>query len=104
MAVIETNRLKLHTYLKTLTDNVYYQPPENLKMSYPAILYSRDDIDNAFANNKVYMQQHVYQITVIDEDPDSELVEQVSQMPTARFERHYTADNLNHDVFVVNFL
>ena len=28
------------------SDNVYYQPPESVKMKYPAIVYTRDSIDN----------------------------------------------------------
>ena len=72
-------------------------------MKYPAIKYSRDDIQNTFANNNVYMQQYAYEITVIDEDPDSEIVDKISKLPTARFERHYTSDDLNHDIYKIIF-
>jgi hypothetical protein len=80
-------------------DHVYYQPPSNIQMMYPAICFSRNDIDNRFANNSVYAQQHSYEIIVIDKNPESEIVEKVSKLPRVRFERHYVADNLNHDVF-----
>ena len=83
--------------------NVYFQPPASVKMHYPAIRYSREDIENTIADNKVYLQSHVYQITVIDEEPDSEIVKKVSQLPTARFEQHFTKDNLNHDVFILHY-
>ena len=68
----EQRRLELHELLAELlgSRNVYYQPPESVRMKYPAIKYSRDDIQNTFANNNVYMQQYAYEITVIDEDPD----------------------------------
>jgi len=72
-------------------------------MVYPAIVYSRNDIINSFADDKVYNQTHSYQLTVIDEDPDSEIVQNVSKLPTCRFDRHYESDNLNHDVFVINY-
>ena len=42
-------------------------------------------------------------VTVIDSDPDSSLVGKVASMPTSRFNRHYTKDNLNHDVFEIFF-
>ena len=33
----------------------YFQPPESVKMSYPAIVYSLDDIDKTYANDGVYL-------------------------------------------------
>lgn len=95
------SRLDLQTFLENLlgSRNVYYQPPESIKMSYPAIVYERDNIRNDFANNFVYMQSHSYQITVIDYDPDSEIVKRVSALPMCSFSRHFVSDNLNHDVF-----
>lgn len=83
--------------------NVYFQPPESIKMQYPAIVYSRDDIENNHANNGVYMQSTAYNIIVIDPDPDSEVVQKVSKLPTCMFDRHYAADNLNHDSFTIYY-
>lgn len=83
--------------------NVYFQPPESIKMKYPAIVYSRDDIDNSFANDSVYMQSLAYSVTVIDSDPDSEIVAKVSRLPRCQYDRHYKADNLNHDMFIIYY-
>lgn len=83
--------------------NVYFQPPESIKMKYPAIVYSRDDIDNSFANDSVYMQSLAYSVTVIDSDPDSEIVAKVSKLPRCQYDRHYKADNLNHDMFTIYY-
>lgn len=98
-------RLKLHEVLVGIlgSRNVYYQPPANVKMNYPAIRYERASIDNAPADNRTYKQDNLYQITVIDPNPDSRIVYRVSQLPRIRFDRHYTADNLNHDVFTLYF-
>ena len=95
------DRPSLNDYFKRITDNVYYQPPVNIQMKYPAIRYSRNNIDNTFANDGVYYQQRSYEVTVIDYNPDSPIVDAVSKMPTARFNRHYTTDGLNHDVFII---
>lgn len=81
------------------SENVYFQPPEDMKLSYPAIVYSRDDIQNTHANDGVYHQNNLYSITVIDRDPDSEIVSKISTLPLCRYSRNYKADNLNHDVF-----
>lgn len=95
------SRLNLQTELETILGscNVYYQPPESVKMKYPAIVYSRKNIDNIFADDTVYTQNHSYELTVIDPNPDSEIVMKVSRLPACTFDRHYTVDNLNHDVF-----
>lgn len=72
-------------------------------MQYPAIVYSREDIENEHANNGVYMQSTAYKVIVIDADPDSEVVDKVSKLPQCTFDRHYAADNLNHDSFTLYF-
>ena len=99
------SRLDLQTKLEELlgSRNVYFQPPESVKLNYPAIVYSRSDIENTFANNGVYRQSLVYQVTLIDKNPDSDLVAKVSRLPMCRFDRHFKADNLNHDVFTLYF-
>ena len=98
-------RLELQTMLETLlgSRNVYFQPPASVKMSYPAIVYSRSKIDNKHANNKVYLQHKAYRVTVIDKNPDSPIVDSVLKLPLCSFQQHYTSDNLNHDVFLLYY-
>lgn len=98
-------RPNLHTQLVNLlgSRNVYFQPPPSVQMRYPAIIYSRSDIDTKYANNAVYLNDVAYQITVIDSDPDSEIVMKVANLPKCRFNRHYVSDNLNHDVFTIYY-
>ena len=95
------SRLKLHEILCEIAKNVYYQPPNTVKMKYPAIVYARENINNTFANDSVYAQSDSYIITVIDENPDSEIVKAISKLPRCRFNRHFTSDNLNHDTFTI---
>lgn len=82
---------------------VYYQPPPSIMMHYPCIVYNRSDIRNLHADNLPYRQGHLYDLTVIDEDPDSEIVTRVSKLSRCRYDRHYTADELNHDVFTIYY-
>lgn len=98
-----SQRLKLHEVLCDIlgSRNAYYQPPASVRMNYPAIVYSRYDIKNTPADNVPYKQDHMYQLIVIDSDPDSEIVHKVSQLPMCRFDRHYASENLNHDVFTI---
>ena len=99
------SRLKLQTLLEEIlgSRNVYFQPPESVKMNYPAIVYGLEDIKNTFANDRVYLSKRKYLITVIDEDPDSPIVGRVASLPSCRFNRHFESDNLNHDVFILQF-
>lgn len=98
-------RLDLQDLLVTLlgSDNVYFQPPPTVKMDYPCIIYRRDNIDIVFADNSTYKNKRRYQVTVVDRDPDSNLIEKVAALPLCSYERFYTADNLNHDVFNLFF-
>lgn len=102
MATID-GRLTLHEILCEVlgSRNVYFQPPENLKMSYPAIVYSRDDLEDTSANNSAYIRKTGYMVTLIDRDPDNGALDLLRGLPYCRFDRHYTSDNLNHDVFTI---
>lgn len=96
-------RSKLHQLLKTLTSNVYFQPPNGLKMEYPCIVYKRDFATTDHADNESWRHTKRYQVTVIDQNPDSVIPDMVAQLPMCEFNRFYTADNLNHDVYNIFF-
>lgn len=104
-------RLELHDILCSILScpiqgdecRAYFQPPESVKMKYPAIVYGLDDIENTFADDWVYLSHKRYSVTVIDKDPDSALIDTVAKLPTCRFERHYKSDNLNHYAFSLYF-
>ena len=82
---------------------VYYQPPASVKLVYPCIIYTLDKIDTRHADNNPYIQKERYSLTVIDRDPDSEVMELVKKLPMCTFDRHYTADNLHHFVFTIYY-
>jgi hypothetical protein len=72
-------------------------------MQYPAIVYNRYADDVISAGNKPYKRLINYQVTVIDQNPDSLIPGKVAELPLCRFNRFFTADNLNHDVFNIFF-
>jgi hypothetical protein len=98
-------RQQLHNILKTIlgSDNVYFQPPESVKMKYPAIVYRRNQDYVDFADNKPYKRCVRYQVTVIDQNPDSVIPGKIAELPLCKFDRAFAADNLNHDVFNIFF-
>lgn len=68
-------------------------------MQYPCIVYRRNAVNTEHADNFPYKQIVGYQVTVIDPDPDSDIPEKIRTLPLCTFDRHYTADNLNHDAY-----
>ena len=97
-------RSELHELLCGILESshVYFQPPETVRLQYPAIVYSRDRIESQYADDGVYLSsRRTYQVTLIDKDPDSRFVGKIAALPTSRFERHFTSENLNHDVFTI---
>ena len=55
-------RLELQSKLEELLGSrqVYYQPPESVKMEYPAIVYSKSNIRTTNANDAKYSKINRY--------------------------------------------
>ena len=102
----DPRRIELHQILKDTfnsTPHVYYQPPASVQLKYPCIVYSLNDFPEVYADNDRYLVHRPYQVTVIDQDPDSELRENVAKLRWCRFDRSYVSDNLNHFVFTLTY-
>ena len=97
---VKRSRLNLQSLLEELlgSKNVYYQPPENLKMEYPCIRYSKSDINSIYGSNIKYIIHDGYDLVVISKKPDNPVINKILELPYSEFDRHYVSDNLNHDV------
>lgn len=98
------SRLDLHNTLVGVlgSSNVYFQPPSTLVMKYPCIVYKRDGmISRRTDDSKLYYNKIGYMVTLIDQNPDSITIQKIMGLPLTVFDRHYTINNLNHDVFIV---
>lgn len=93
------SRLELQSKLEELlgSRNVYYQPPENFKINYPAIIYNKSDIDSTKADNLNYVNTTRYNVIIVDRKPDNPVISKILELPLSRYDRHYISDNLNHD-------
>jgi hypothetical protein len=60
-------------------------------------------MDTKYANNKPYGNRVCYSVTIIDSNPDSEIPAKIGELPLSRFDRHYAANNLNHDVYEIYY-
>ncbi len=98
-------RLSLQETLANIlgSNNVYFQPPETIKLQYPCIIYERSDIDQMYADNRTYMSMVRYSVTLITRSPESDLVKAILELPYCSYDRYYAADTLNHDVFILYY-
>ena len=93
------SRLDLHEELCELlgSRNVYFQPPESIKLTYPCIVYSMSGVFKLNANNRLYKSRNSYEVIVIDRNPDTDIYTRILEhFPMCRFDRMYVSDNLNH--------
>lgn len=99
------DRLDLQSLLEGLlgSRNVYYQPPESIKMQYDAIRYSKKNIRTTYANNSKYSMKDCYELVVISVKPDNPVIKKLLELPYCSYDRHYVADNLNHDVLTIYY-
>jgi len=98
-------RLELQAKLETLlgSRNVYYQPPQNIVMKYPCIVYELNNDETNYANNTPYNREKRYQVTAIDQDPDSLIFDKLAGLSMSAFSRRFSADNLNHTIYNLYF-
>ena len=99
------DRLALQSLLEELlgSRNVYYMPPENTKMQYDAIRYSKKVITSQYANDNKYSMRDCYELMVIAKRPDHPVIKKLLMLPYCSYDRHYIADNLNHDVLTIYY-
>lgn len=96
-------RHDLQTILESICPNVYFQPPANVQMTYPAIVYQRGHADTKHADNRPHIVTKQYSTTLISRNPDETIFEALAALPMCVHERFYVVDNLNHDVFNIYF-
>lgn len=96
-----TPRLELQTKLEEIlgSNQVYFQPPASIKMSYPAIVYKLDSNRMLYANDTVYNHKERYQVTLMHLDPDNDTKDKLSHLPYCSMSRCFTSDNIYHYVY-----
>ena len=97
------SRLDLQSKLEELlnSNEVYYKPPKNTMMSYPAIRDSFKDIVLNRADDLSYTKRNRYEVIVIDKKPDNPVISKLLDLPYCSYDRQYIADNLYHDVLTL---
>lgn len=84
-------------------DNVNFQPPESIKLTYPCIIYTLNSDQPSYANNQIYLNKNRYTISLISRTPDIDIFDDVRALPLCSFDRTYVVNNLYHYVFTLYF-
>lgn len=74
-----------------------------MQIDYPAIVYELNHVDTKFADDRRYSVTKQYSLQLISEDPDEIIFDALAALPMCAHERHFVADNLNHEVFNIYF-
>ena len=98
-------RLELQQLLEDIlgSSNVYFQPPNNIRMTYPCIVYALSSDRRLHADNHIYHRRKRYDVTVISRDPDDPLPDTVSNIQYSSFDRRFISDGLTHDTFTIYY-
>lgn len=102
---IQDRRLELHSLLLSImtNGNVYHQPPESVKLQFPCIVYERARDRALYADDSAYVRKIRYTVTLIDKKSVSDFLEPLMALPYCTYDRHFTSDDLNHDVFTIYY-
>lgn len=87
----------------TASEHAYYQPPENIKMKYPCVVYEKRKPSEYHADNRRYVSWPSFTITAISRDPDDRISEKLLTLPYCAFDRRFVSDNLYHDVYTIYY-
>lgn len=80
--------------------NSYFEPPANIKMTYPCMVLKRGVMSSRHAGNRTYKVDDAWDITWIRLDPDDGMVHKfLDAYQMIRHARTYVADGLHHDQF-----
>lgn len=91
------SRKDLHMDLLEVCDNVYFQPPNNLKIKYPCIVYNKRIVDTKYANDDVYSIKQRYEVIAMSNDPDNTLAEQIlKSIQYCTISSTFVVDNVYH--------
>lgn len=92
-------RLQLHDELMKIigNGNCYYSPPNGFNLKYPCIVYKHENNADDYADDLHYIRFRRYTVTVIDDNPDSDLSERLlDHFRYCDLSRQFCSDNLNH--------
>lgn len=84
--------------------NIYYQPPESIKLSYDCIVYKKGRARKFRADNKLYINKDFYELLVMSKNPDNDIADRLEQsLNYCEHQRRYITNNICHDVLYLYY-
>ena len=98
-------RLELHNVLKSLTTNVYYEPADGQQLTYPCIVYNRQNLDNKRANNaNLYVGNINYNVTYMSRNGGVTMMKNLLKaLPSASLINIMTIQGIYHETYSIYF-
>ena len=98
-------RLELQALLEeTLgSRNVWFKAPPNDKLKYPCIIYAFNGTKTDNANDKKYLGHKSYLLTFITDNPDSDILDKLMDLPYCTWDRQFISGNKYHNIFSIYF-
>lgn len=98
MASREILQRKLETLSGWPSSRVLYAPPENIRLAYPCIVYKRQQVDLAHADNHPLLRMDKYRVTIISRETDEPVIDTLLMQMTASFVSDFASEGLNHTI------
>lgn len=100
------SRLNLHEELCALlgTRNVYFQPPEDVKLKYDCIIYNKEPPKRRHADDMKYFYRDRYSLKFLTKNPDNPLIDKIAHaFQYCAIEQNYVSDNIHHYVYTLYY-
>lgn len=95
----------LQQKLQKTCSNVYFEPPESVKLKYPCILYYADAPFRNHGNNTTYITRHKFNVTIKDRSALSTLPDRFEEVfgGDCNLDRHFVDGDLHQWSYTLYF-
>lgn len=78
-------------------NHCYFEPPDGKQLHYPCIVYHQVNDLDFFADNLHYIGFDIYNVTIIDDDPDSKIPKRFKEkFQYCSMGRKFASEGLSH--------
>lgn len=99
------NRLEFHEKLCKLlgSENCYFQPPSDILLKYPCIVYYEKDIVSVHADDIMFLAHYVFSVTWITKMANIDIpIKVMKAFSSCKLDQIFASENLMHYVFTIS--
>lgn len=103
-SLMEKKRLALHQEFVNIlgvASNVYFMPPQEMLLSYPAIVYYVGGGSDSYADNVRFLPRTTFDVTLIEYDPLSPKVDAIRDLKHSSYMTSFKKDGLHQHKFKI---